>query len=147
MTYTKFLGSGMKCETSETCYHNLYNEIFNSFTISLHDLCKTLPIIFAESSSPFHSLCALFIWSYVSNLEYIALTSGCIWFPSRMSSRSFLLIDPSSGSSSVDDSSIEAENYSSSTTLRSKSNKIPLFKVWKSYNITSFALCSSVRTR
>ena len=66
------------------------------------------------------------------------LMSGCIWLPSQILSREFVLIDPSSESSSIDHSSIEAEINSSSSALRSISLNSPLQTV-KLYNVASFS--------
>ena len=51
----KFLGSGIKFDTFETDYTKVVNEIFISFTTDLKNLCKTLPILFADSSDTLHS--------------------------------------------------------------------------------------------
>ena len=90
----KFLGSGMKCDTSKPNYPKVVNVFFTYFTTSLKTLCKPLPILFAESYSHFRSLCFCIIRSRIFNLAYPALMSGCTYFPSQISSRSFVLIDP-----------------------------------------------------
>ena len=56
VTFDKFLGSGMKCDTSEPDSDKVYNELFSSFTTYLKTLCKPFPIIFANSYSNFHSI-------------------------------------------------------------------------------------------
>ena len=58
----------MKSDTSEPNYPKSGNKFFDYFTNPLKTLCKTLPILFAESSYPFHSLRACLIWSYILNL-------------------------------------------------------------------------------
>ena len=62
------------------------------FTATLKTLCKCFPVIFSESSTPFHSLCSCLIRSRIFNLAYIALIFGCTWFPFQMSSRAFVLL-------------------------------------------------------
>ena len=57
-TYAKLLGSGLKCDTSETDSPKVVNELFDSFATSLKDLYKSFPVLFSESSDTFHSLCA-----------------------------------------------------------------------------------------
>ena len=113
----------MKCDTSEPDSPNVGKELFNSFTTSLKILCGPFPILFAESYFPFQSLCACLILSRIFSLASLALMSGCTWFPSQKSFRAFVLIDLSSDSSSVDDSSIVAEIDSSPATFRSFYNK------------------------
>ena len=53
-TSAKFLGSGMKWDTSEPDSPKVVNELFNYFTKTLKIFCKPLTIIFSESSNPFH---------------------------------------------------------------------------------------------
>ena len=54
----KLLSSILNCDTSESGYPNLGNELlFNSFTTALNNLCKHFPILFTEISAIFHSLC------------------------------------------------------------------------------------------
>ena len=57
VTSTKFLGFGMKCATYEPDSPKADNRLFNMLTTFLKTLCKTLPILFADSYSHFHSLC------------------------------------------------------------------------------------------
>ena len=47
MTSTNFLGSGIKWDTAEPDSLKVENGFFNSFTTSLNNLCKPLPIFFA----------------------------------------------------------------------------------------------------
>ena len=54
LTSAKFLGSEMKCDTSDPDSPKVGNELFNLFTTALNILSKTFPILFAESSSPLH---------------------------------------------------------------------------------------------
>ena len=102
VTFAKLLDSGMKCDTSEPGYPKLGNGLFSSFTTALKTLCKTLTILFTDISDPFHSLCVCQIWSRIFNLASPALSSGCIWLPSWMSSRAFVLIYMSEELLSVD---------------------------------------------
>ena len=97
MASAKCLGSGMKCDNVETDYTKAGNPIFNSFTIPLKTSCKNLPILFDESSAPFH-FCFCLIRSRIFNLAYLTLSYGYIWLMSRMLSRAFVLIDLSSES-------------------------------------------------
>ena len=117
-TYEKSLGYGMKCDTSEPDSPYICNVLFSSFTTVLNNLCKPLPILFAESSDPFHPLFVCLIQSRIFNLSSLVLSSGCIWFPYQMSSIEFVLIYLSSESSYIDKSSIEAKIDSSSSVLR-----------------------------
>ena len=98
----KFLGSGLKCDTYEPDSPKVGNELFNSFTAALKYLCKPLTILFAESFDTFHSPCVCQIRSRILNLASLVLMSGCKYFPSRMYSRAFVLIDPSSESLYLD---------------------------------------------
>ena len=125
VTSAKVLGSGMKCDTYEPDSSKVINDFFNSYTTALKNLCKYFTILFAESSDPFHSLCASSIHSHILNILSSVLISGCIWIPSRMSSRSFVLIDSSSESSFVDNSSIEEKIDSYTSALHSYSTKTP----------------------
>ena len=50
----KFLGSGIKCDTSEPGSTNVSNELFKPFTTDLNTLCKPFSVLFDESSAPFH---------------------------------------------------------------------------------------------
>ena len=102
MTYAKLLGSGMKYDTYDPNSAKICNELFSSLTADLKTFCKPLPILLFDSSAAFHSLCAFLILSRIFSLSYLALISGCTWFPCRMSSRKFVLIDPLLGSLSVD---------------------------------------------
>ena len=43
VTSENFMGSGMKCDTSNPDYPKLCNELFNYFTASLKTLFKTSP--------------------------------------------------------------------------------------------------------
>ena len=54
VNFEKLLGSGIKWNTSDTDSSKAYNEFFNYFTTKLKTLCKTLPIIFDESSTLFN---------------------------------------------------------------------------------------------
>ena len=125
VTSAKFLGSGMKRDTSDTDSPKDGNEFFNYFTKTLNNLCKTFSIIFAESSTPFRSLCDFLIWSRILNLVFLALIFRCTCFLSLMYSIVFIIIDPSSELSSANDSSIESEIGLFSTKLGSFSNKPP----------------------
>ena len=109
MTYTKLLGYGLKCDTSETDTTKLGNDLFSSFKTTLNSLCKTLPIIFTNISATLYSLYVCLMRSHMINIASLALMSGCIWLSYRMSSSMSVLIDPSSESSSIDNLSIEAE--------------------------------------
>ena len=124
VTSSKLLGSGMKCDTCESDYTKLGYAFFSSFEISLNTLCKPLPVLFSKRSYPFHSFFGI-IRSRILNIAYLALVSGCIWLPSQMSSRAFVLIDPPSESLSVDNSSIEAKFGSYSSALCFFSNQLP----------------------
>ena len=53
VTSEKFLGYGIKCDTSEPDYPNVGNDLSNSFATDLHNLCKTLHILFTKSSALF----------------------------------------------------------------------------------------------
>ena len=108
VAYKKFLGSGMKCDTSEPDYPKVGNSFFSPFTTSLKTLFKKIPIIFAEIYAPFHSFCDCLIYSRIFNRASPKSSSGCVWLPSRMSPIDFINIHISSESSSVYDSSNEA---------------------------------------
>ena len=109
------------------------------FTTSLNNLCKPFPILLYDSYDPLRSLCICLIRSHIFNLAYLALISGHIWFLSRIYSRGFVLIDPSSESFSVDDSSIEAKIDSYYTSFRSFSTKFPSSNCAK---VIIFPVCS-----
>ena len=96
VTSAKVLGSGMKCDTYGPASPKVSNILFDSFTTSLNTSCKPFPVLFDESYFPFHSLFVCLIWSRILNIAYITLMSGCIWLPSQMSLRAFVLISPSS---------------------------------------------------
>ena len=115
----RFLGSGIKCDTSEPHSHKVGNKLFNSFTTAFRNLCKHFPIHFFESSAPLHSLCICLIWSRIFNISSLALMSGCIWMPYQIPPWVFLIKDPSSESSFVDNSSIEDKIDSFSSVLHS----------------------------
>ena len=53
-TSEKFMGSGMKCDTSDTYYPKLGNEFFNPLTTALNTLCKPLNTTLSEISATFH---------------------------------------------------------------------------------------------
>ena len=125
VTPEKFLGSGIKCDTSDPDSPKAGNELFNYFTMTLNTLCKHLLILISDSSSFFNSLYAFLIWSRILNMVFCVLMSRCMQCPSPMSSISFVLIDLSSESLSVDDLSIESRIDSSSTTLRLFFAKFP----------------------
>ena len=55
VTSEKFLGSGMKWDTSEPDYPKLVNSCEISFTIVLNTLCKHFPILCVALNAPFHS--------------------------------------------------------------------------------------------
>ena len=55
VTSSKLLGYEMKCDTSDPDSTKLGNALFSSFATSLNNLCKPFPILFSESSAPFHS--------------------------------------------------------------------------------------------
>ena len=94
VTSEKFLGSGMKWDTSETDSTKSGNEFFNYFKTILKTFCKPLPILFAESSAPFHSLCVCLMWSHLFNLASLAWIFGCTYLPSQMYSRAYVLMNP-----------------------------------------------------
>ena len=96
VTSEKFLGYGIKRDTFDPDSSKVGNELFNWSTTALNSSCKPLPILFYESSAPLHLICAWLIQSIIFNLAYLALLSGCIWLPSKMSSWLFVLIDYSS---------------------------------------------------
>ena len=131
VTCAKFLGSIMKCDTYETDYPKVFNTSFSFFTTALKNLFKHFPILFAESSAPFRSFWICLIRPRTFNLESFVLNYGCIWLSSRMSSRTFVLTDLSSESSSIHESWIEAEIDSYSSELRSFSTKLPSSNVLK----------------
>ena len=56
VTSENFLGSGMKCDTSDPDSPKVGNSFFNSFTTPLNTLCKTFLILFAENYYPLHSI-------------------------------------------------------------------------------------------
>ena len=58
-----FLGSVMKCDTSEPYFLKLVNEFCNSFTTALNPLCRPFTILFVESFATFHALCVCWIQS------------------------------------------------------------------------------------
>ena len=116
----------MKCDTSERYSPKVGNELFNLFSTSLNTLCKFLPILFSESYDTFHSLLSILIESCMFSLASLALIYGCIWIPHQTYSRVFILIYPSSESSSVDDPSIESGIDSSSSSLHLFLLNLPL---------------------
>ena len=97
VTSAEFLGSGMKCDTSEPDYPNVGNALFNSFTTALKYFCKPLSILFSEISYLFHSLCVCLIrshlfvdvWMYLDSIPnvlksvcayiYVIRVIGCTW--------------------------------------------------------------------
>ena len=105
----------MKFDSFHPDFPKLGSALFNSFKILLKALCKPLPILFAESSTPFYSFCVCLVWSHILNLASLVVMSRCIWIPTQMSSIAFVLIYPSSESSSIDNSSFEAKMYLSSS--------------------------------
>ena len=115
----------MKWETSENDYTKEGNAFFNYFTTNLKTLRKTPPRIFSESSSHLSPLYARLIWSHILNLSSLPLIFRCTYFPSQISSRSYVLINQSSALLSTDDSPIESEIDSYSTKLCLFSNKPP----------------------
>ena len=78
VTYEKFLGYGVKCDTSEPNSKKLGNEVFSSFTTYLNNLCKPLPKLFSDSSATFHSFCVCLTRSRILNLASLALIYECI---------------------------------------------------------------------
>ena len=54
VNYAKFMGPGMKCDTSDPDSPKLGNSFFSLFATALETLCKPFPIIFDASSPPFH---------------------------------------------------------------------------------------------
>ena len=92
--------------------------------MSLKILCRPFPVLFNESSYSYHSIFFLLIWPCIFSLAYLSLISGCIWLPYQMYLRAFILIYPSSDSSSVDDSSIESKIDSPSYKLHLFSTKL-----------------------
>ena len=107
VTSAKLVGSGMKSDISDYDSTKLGNALFRSFATALKSLCKTFPVIFVKTYAPFYSFWVCLILSRIFNLASIVFISGCIWLPSRIFSRAFVIIDPSSESLSVDNSSIE----------------------------------------
>ena len=77
-TSEKSLGSGMKSETYEPDYPKVGNELFSLFAVVLNNLCKHLPILFAESYDTFYSFFVCLICSLIFNLSSLALSSVCI---------------------------------------------------------------------
>ena len=75
VTYVKFLGSGMKFDTSESDSPKLFNSLFSSFTTGLNNLLKPLPILFDESSAPFHYFCVFL--NKVTSFQY---SISCVKF-------------------------------------------------------------------
>ena len=65
---SEILGYVMKFDTSDPDSTKVGNELFNSFTTAFNTLCGNFPILFAEISAPFHSLCASIIRSLIFNL-------------------------------------------------------------------------------
>ena len=53
INFTKFLGSGMKCDTYDPDSTKAGNEIFHYFTTTLNTLCKPFPILFFDISAIF----------------------------------------------------------------------------------------------
>ena len=79
VTSEKFLGSGVKCDTSKPDFPKVENQFFNLFITSLKTLCKPLSILFAESYAPIHSLFICLIRSHIFILASLVIMSGCIW--------------------------------------------------------------------
>ena len=55
VTSEKFLGSGMKWETSEPDSPKAINLCEMSFTIVLNTLCNPFPVLHVDFNAPFHS--------------------------------------------------------------------------------------------
>ena len=77
-TSKNILVTGIKCDNYDPDYNTVGNEFFNSFTTSLKTLCRPLPILLYEISSPIRSLCACRIQSHIFNIASLMLMSGCI---------------------------------------------------------------------
>ena len=78
VTSEKFLGSEMKCDTSENDYTKLSYALFSSFTTALETLCKPLNVLFADIYAHFHLFCVCIIQSRILNLSYLALMYVCM---------------------------------------------------------------------
>ena len=65
VTSVKFLGSGMKWETSEPDSPKGVNSCKISFTTVLNNLCKTFPMLRVYFNVPFHSDCLCLIQSRI----------------------------------------------------------------------------------
>ena len=65
VTSEKFLGSGMKWETSEPYYPKGGNYCEISFTTVLNTLCEPLPMFRVSFNAPFHSGCLCLIRSRI----------------------------------------------------------------------------------
>ena len=75
MTSLECLGSGMKCDTSEP--DSPMNYLIHLQQLEIF-LCEPFAILFTDSSSTFHSLCACLTRSRIFDLSYLVLISGCM---------------------------------------------------------------------
>ena len=55
VTFEKFLGSGMKQETSDHDSPKIGNAYERSSTAALNNLCKPLPVFCVDNNAPLHS--------------------------------------------------------------------------------------------
>ena len=99
VTSAKFLGSGLKWETSEPDSPEAVNYCKISFTIILNTLCKPFPMLHVAFNAPFHSDCLCLILSRILRRASLLLTFGWVWFLSRMPCNVSVLIRLSSNSS------------------------------------------------
>ena len=77
VTYAKFLGSGMKCDTSNPDYPKVGNGFLNLITTVFNTLFKPLSILLSDILDPFYSFFVCLIRSRIFNLVSLALMFGC----------------------------------------------------------------------
>ena len=78
VTSAKFLGSGMKWETSEPDYPKLVSSCKISDTIVLNTLCKPFPMLRVAFNAPFHSNYPCLIRSRILKRTSLLLTIGWV---------------------------------------------------------------------
>ena len=76
VTSEKFLGSGMKWETSEPDSPKGGNSCKISFTTVLNTLCKPLPMFHGAFKAPFHYDCLCLKQSHILKWSSLQLTFG-----------------------------------------------------------------------
>ena len=78
VTSAKFLGYGMKWETSEPYPPKLFNSCEISFTIVLKTLCKPFPMLCVDFNAPFYCDCLCLIRSCILQRASLLSTFGWV---------------------------------------------------------------------